>query len=462
MGDRAFDVAVIGAGVVGTAIARELSRYETRVGLIEAAHDVGVGTTKANTSLLHTGFDARPGTLEADLVSQGHGLLTTQAPELGIPVERVGALMLAWSDEELRALDGVERNARRNGYQRTRPVAVAEIYQREPHLAPGVRGGLEIPDEGIMCTFTTPLAFAIHAVVNGTTLLLDTPVTSIRSNGGLHVLNSPQGPIMARWVVNAAGLHSDAVDQMFGHDDFRITPRRGQLVVFDKLARRLVGRILLPVPSAQTKGVLVAPTVFGNVLLGPTAEDLHDRTATQTTADGVASLLADGARLVPDLLAEEVTATYAGLRAATDDADYQIAPFSSQRYVRVAGIRSTGLSASLGIAVHVRHLLEEAGLALVPKRHHVPVRMPNIGEAGPRPYRDAAVIAGDPDYGRIVCFCERATLGEIRDAFRGPVPARSVDGLRRRTRALLGRCQGFYCGARIEALREQFCGEGQG
>ena len=240
-----------------------------------------------------------------------------------------------------------------------------------------------------------------------------------------------RGLVRARWVINAAGLGSDVIDAMFGGGGFTITPRRGELIVFDKLARPLLRSVLLPVPTARTKGVLVAPTVYGNVLLGPTAQDVPDRSDVATTAEGLRSLLAAGRRILPGLAGEEVTATYAGLRAATEHADYQVYADGERRYACAGGIRSTGLSASLGIAEHVAGLLGEAGLSLSPRPGSAaaPPAMPYIGEAGPRPYQDAARIAADPAYGEIVCHCERVSRGEIRDALASPVPPADPGGL---------------------------------
>jgi glycerol-3-phosphate dehydrogenase len=249
-----------------------------------------------------------------------------------------------------------------------------------------------------------------------------------------------------------AGLYSDEIDRLLGHADFHVTPRRGELIIFDKLARPLVRHVILPVPTSKTKGVLISPTVYGNVLLGPTAEDLPGdgaKRATETTAAGLRALLDKGRAILPDLLNEEVTATYAGLRAATEHGDYQIRLHAEQRYVCAGGIRSTGVSASLGIAEYVVELLGQAGLALKPKAEFKPVHMPFIGEAGPRPYQSAERIAADPRYGEIVCHCERVTLGELMDATQAVIPARTLDGLRRRTRAMQGRCQGFNCHAAL-------------
>ncbi len=456
-GDPTYDIAVIGAGIVGSAIARVLAAHQLRVVLVEAGTDVGAGTSKANTAILHTGFDAKPGTLESRLVRRGHELMLAYAEQAGIPIEPTGALLVAWTDEELEALPGLQQKARDNGYQRCEVVDAAEVYRQVPALGVGALGGLTVPDESIICTWTASLAVATDAVLRGVDLRLNSRVTSVEvasdQVAGRHtVLHTASGPLAARWVVNAAGLGCDVVDGMFGHARFTVTPRRGELLVFDKLARPLVDRIVLPVPSSKGKGVLVSPTIYGNVMLGPTAEDLTDRTQTATTAAGFDFLLGKGRQLVPRLLEEEVTASYAGLRAAIDSGDYLIDVDEQARYVLVGGIRSTGLTASLSIAEYVLGLLEDAGLPLV-SRPDLPQtrRMPNIGEAFLRPYRDEAKIEQDAEYGRVVCFCERVTAGEIRDACASPLPPVDLDGLRRRTRAMNGRCQGFYCGADVAA-----------
>ena len=448
------DVVVIGAGVVGTAIARTLARYSLDLVLLDAAADVGTGTSKANTAILHTGFDAKPGSLESRLLRRGSALLRAYAEAAGIPVERTGALLVAWTPEQAAALPAIAENARRNGYLAVRPVAAAELYSREPELGPGALGALGIPDESIICPWTTPLAFATEAADAGARLMLGATVTGVTSDEGIYRLATTRGPLRGRWVVNAAGLGSDEVDRMFGGDGFTIRPRRGELIVFDKLARTLIRSILLPVPTARTKGVLVAPTVYGNVLLGPTAEDVPDRGDTATTAAGLGSLLAAGRRILPGLATEEVTSTYAGLRAATEHPDYQIRVDAERRYACAGGIRSTGLSASLGIAEYIVGQLGEAGLPLRPRAcGPVPVPvMPYLGEAGVRPYQDAKRIVADPAYGQIVCHCERVTRGEIRDALASAVPPADLGGLRRRTRAMNGRCQGFYCAAAVTRL----------
>jgi glycerol-3-phosphate dehydrogenase len=449
-----FDVAVVGAGAVGCAVTRELSRRGARCIVLEGGPDVGAGTSKANTAILHTGFDAKPGTIEAQLVARGYQLLSEYADQVGIPTARLGALMVAWNGEQREALPGIEANARKNGYEEARAVDVGELYAREPNLGPGAQGALEIPGEGIVCPFTATLAFATEALGSGCELSLNAAVTGVRSSGGDHLVETERGAVRAKHVVNAAGLRSDEVDSMFGHSDFAVTPRRGELIVFDKLARGLVNHVLLPVPTEKTKGVLVSPTVYGNLLLGPTADDIDDKTDRSTTAAGLSSLMEAGERIVPRLVGQEVTATYVGLRAATEHRDYQLTAHPEQRYVCAGGIRSTGITGSLGIAEWVRERLADAGLQLSESATETELRMPNIGEFGTRPYQDAELIERDPDYGRIVCFCERVTRGEVDAALGSAIPPADADGLRRRTRALMGRCQGFFCGAEIAAALE--------
>ena len=448
-----FDVVVIGGGIVGCAVARELSGIELTVGLIEARSDIGDVTSKANTAILHTGFDATPGSLESQLVRRGYELLSAYAPSAGIPVERTGALLVAWTDEELNTLPKLADKARKNGYDHAVLVDAQEVYRREPRLGPGALGGLAIPDESIICSWTSALAYVTQAVERGLHLLLDQRVTGLQVSDAVTKIQTSRGDVHARWVINAAGHGADVIDRYLGYDRFTVVPRKGELIVFDKLARTLVNSIVLPVPSSLGKGVLVSPTIYGNVMLGPTSENILDRADTSTTPAGLEFLLEKGARIMPTLLAEEVTATYAGLRASTEHDDFVVDLDEERRYILLGGIRSTGLTASMALGEHVVELMNSAGEMLAARSGLPPVpRMPSIGQATERPFEDAPRIERDPQYGRIVCFCERVSRGEIRDALESAVPPTDLDGLRRRTRALMGRCQGFYCAAEVEAL----------
>ena len=443
-----YDVAIVGAGVVGAAVARLLSHTQASVALLDAGPDVGAGTSKANTAILHTGFDATPGTLESRLVARGYALLSEYAPSVGIAIEPTGAVLVAWDDEQAASLPKLADKAKANGYFGASVIDSAGVYEREPHLGPGVTAGMLVPGEHIIDPWSTPLAFAKEAMANGAVWLPNLHVTKLVRRSEVTEISTASGEtILARFVVNAAGLHGDEVHALFGLSGFTVRPRRGELIVFDKLARPLLRRTVLPVPTAHTKGVLVAPTVFGNIMLGPTADDVDDKTATGSTQAGIEGLLARGRKILPALLNEEVTAVYAGLRAATEHADYQISHDVALGYVCLGGIRSTGLTASMAIAEEAVARLSACGLSVAaePETASIAVRMTNLGEAFERPYQTGSS-------GAIVCHCERVTHDEIVDACTVVPAATTLDGVRRRTRALAGRCQGFYCSAEVCAI----------
>ena len=453
MSNNTYDVAIIGAGVVGTAIARELSKHNLSIALIDANADVGDGTSKANTAILHTGFDMVPGSLESRLVARGYHLLRDYAREVGIAVEELGALLVAWNEEELANLPKLQAKAVENGYKDSVIISAADVYAREPHLGVGALGALHVPGEWIIDPWTPIVAFATQAKLAGTDVILNTAVTGV-TKGDHNVLHTTHGDIEAHHVINAAGLYSDEIDGVFGIKDFTVIPRRGELMVFDKLSRTLISHIILPVPSSMGKGVLVSPTVFGNIMLGPTAQNLDDKTDSGSSEDGLKFLREKGSKIAPELLDEEITAIYAGLRASTEHSDFQIHSHPD-KYITVGGIRSTGLTASMAIAEHVKELLVAGGLSLGATKALPHVSMPNLGEAFTRPYQDEKAIAGQGAYGEIICHCERATRGEVMDALDSPLPPTNLGGLGRRTRAGLGRCQGFYCHSELRKLLEK-------
>lgn len=429
-----FDVTVVGGGVVGCAVARHLAVHTTaRVALVEARGDVCSGTSKANTAILHTGFDAVPGSLESRLVARGYHLLRQWAPIAGVTVESTGALLVAWDDEQAEALPTLAAKAAANGYDKAEVVDADTVRRLEPHLGHGVRGGMLVPDEHIIDPWATPLGFVREAIASGASVLTGFDVSHVelaQQPDNPTLLHSNDGSVLrTRFVVNAAGLRGDHLHRMFGQQGFSIRPRRGELIVFDKLARPLVHRTILPVPTSHTKGVLIAPTVFGNVMLGPTADDIDDIEATATTRTGLDGLIAKAQRILPDLLLEQVTATYAGLRAATEHSDYQLSAHADLRYVCLGGIRSTGLTASMALGEEAARLLADIGLEVTSR----PVT--SIAPSEPPA----------PTTSHIVCHCERVEADVIAEACRGALPATDLDGLRRRTRATNGRCQGFAC-----------------
>jgi glycerol-3-phosphate dehydrogenase len=399
-----------------------------------------------------------PGSLEAKLVSQGYQLLKAYAGEVNIAVEKLGGLLVAWSDEEVANLPKLKEKAIANGYTECELITKEELYKLEPNLGDGALAALTVPGEWIIDPWSPIVAFATQAKLAGCEIRLNTKVLDIAVAGELITLGTNDQPITCKYLINAAGLYSDEIDKLLGISDFKVRPRRGELIVFDKLSRSLINHIILPVPSSMGKGVLVAPTVFGNIMLGPTAENLDDKTATGSTNAGLKFLMEKGRKIAPQLLGEEITAIYAGLRAATEHSDFQIKLHTvnnKQRYLTAGGIRSTGLTASMAIATYVKQLLIAAGLDTGGEKELPAVKMNNLGEASLRSYQDEEKIAQSPLHGSIICHCEKTTTQEVLDALTSPLPPTNIANLARRTRAGLGRCQGFYCHSELRKLLEK-------
>ncbi|RTM00693.1 FAD/NAD(P)-binding oxidoreductase [Ancylobacter aquaticus] len=439
-----FDIAVIGAGVVGCAVVRRLALAGAKVVLIEKGSDILSGASKANSAILHTGFDAPPGSLELDLIKAGREEYLSLGPSLGLDLVKTGALVCAWNDHEAEKLEAIAAQGRANGVSNLALLSGAAARATMPGLSERLVAAIEVADEHIIDPWTAPLAYLTQGVALGATFLRNAELIEGRFEGDWH-LTTTAGTVTAGAVVNTAGLFGDIVDGRLGFTpEFEIRPRKGQFVVLDKAAYAHVPRIVLPVPTEITKGVVVCPTAFGNVLIGPTAEEQEDRVRATVETEALESLLARGAQIVPALAGMPVTAVYAGLRPASETKAYRIFCRPEKRAVTLGGIRSTGLSAALGLAQHALKLIEGFGLSLSPVAAPA-VRLPNLTETRPRDWQQ-------PDHGEIVCHCEMATRREIEAALISPVPAGDFGGLRRRTRAGMGRCQGFYCNARLAEM----------
>ena len=449
-----YDIAIIGGGVVGTAIARELSRFQLKAILLEARPDLGDEASKGNSALMCSGIDVPAGTLERQLVQRGYARYMAEAPEMGLPIRKVGAITLAWSEEQQVILEQESAAARRDGFT-AELLDSADIYHRWPQFGPGIRSGLWAPDEAIVDPFSTPHAYALDALENGVEIRRGWPVQRAEQVGHGWTLFSGDEHIAARCVVNAGGIRADHVEALAGHHDFEIRPRRGQYLILDKSARAIHDVIAMPTPTPTTRGILITPTIFGNVLVGPTAEDVADRDDRRVTDEGLAQLRQAIATMIPALAQQPVNTIFAGMRPATQFRDYQIIPRLEGGWVTVAGIRSTGLSASLGIAEHVAALLvpHMFDVARKPAPKHITV--PSLSETSLRPWQDSNRIAADPCYAEMICHCERISRAEIRDALTCPLAPQTLNGLKRRTRAMFGRCQGFYCGARVQAMFDE-------
>jgi glycerol-3-phosphate dehydrogenase len=435
MQSQQYDVVVIGGGVVGSAILRLLSFYRLKLLLIEKQPDVCEGTSKANSGIVHTGFDAKPGTVEAECLRRSRRLWPRLVEELKIPYLPCGAIMVATTEEEKEMIERVYLpNAEANGVE-VQWVSREEILEMNPAVSPRALGGLAVPGEAICDPFWATRAFAELAVVNGAEVMLETGVAAICEEGdGLRLLLDNGGEVSTRYVVNAAGLWSDEIARMIGDDSFSITPRKGQFILTEEQVA--ISSIILPVPTPTSKGILVAPVVFGGFLLGPTAEDQEDKWDRSTSHAGMEAVLSGCEKLIPGVRAFSTIRQFAGVRAVCSTGDFVIRPSAcNARMIHAAGIRSTGLSASPGIAELVVEQLARAGLTLEEK-NDAQQSLPDL-------------FADERDKGEIVCLCRSITRSEIIHALTRPLPPRSIDGIKRRTGATLGECQGNCCIPRI-------------
>jgi glycerol-3-phosphate dehydrogenase len=439
---EAFDVAVIGAGVVGCAIARSFAIRGWSTLVLEKAADILEGASKGNSALLHTGYDEPEGSEELRILLDGVQLYRRIHHRMNLPLVETGALVVAWTPEQLAELDGIAAHAHRNGTTDARVLDQAELARREPHLSGRALGAVLIPGEAIIDPWSAPLGYMTQALTHGARLLTNAKVQRVEKRELGWRLVTPAGDFEARIVVNAAGLFGDRIEALRGVDPgFTIKPRKGQFVVFDKPAANLVNAVILKVPTPRTKGILVTRTVFGNLLLGPTAEDQDDRVHAACDETTLSAIIADGASMLPALADQTVTATYAGLRPATEHRDYVLKADAAAGWITVGGIRSTGLSAALGLgewaAGHGSRMLGDERAAPADKDLDWP-SMPSLSAYAPRPYqRDGR--------SHIACHCEWVTEAELEAATTGPLPAGTLGGLKRRTRAMMGRCQGFGC-----------------
>jgi glycerol-3-phosphate dehydrogenase len=443
--EQPYDVAIIGGGVVGCATFRAFCLAGARTILLERNADILNGASKGNSAILHSGFDADPGSLELACIRSGYAEYRAIHARLNLPILETTGLVVAWSEDELVRLPRIVEKAHRNGALEVTQIDRDGLLRREPNLAGDALGAVLVPGEHVIDPWSAPLAYALQGIANGGTLRRRAGVGTGRLADGRWSLETASGPVAARVVVNCAGLQGDLVEAIARPSPFRILPRKGQFVVFDKPAAELVNAIILPVPTERTKGVVLARTVFGNLLVGPTAEDQIDREASTVEQSVLAGLVKRAGRMVPSLAETIVTAVYAGLRPATESRDFRIEAVPDRRWITVGGIRSTGLTAALGIAGHATQLYQTNFGALPGLADPVWTPVPNLAEHDERPYRR-------PGHGEIVCHCEWVTRSEIEAAFAGPLPAGDLGGLKRRTRCMMGRCQGFYCSAGVMTL----------
>ncbi len=442
-----YEVAIIGAGVVGCALFRRFCLGGARTLLMEKGGDILSGASKGNSAMFHTGYDAPAGSLELACIRAGYEEYLAIRELLNLPLLHTGGLLVAWNEDEQTKLPAIADQARANGVTDAGLIDGAELRRREPNLGPEARAAVVIPGEHIMDPWSPSLAYVLQGIAHGGEVRRATEVQDGDLANGTWTLRTNHGPVQARLVINASGNYGDLVEAIARPAPFAIKPRKGQFVVFDKPASRLITSSILPVPTERTKGVMMCRTIFGNLIVGPTAEDQDDRADASVTQEALRHLIEQGCRRVPRLAEQTVTAVYAGLRPATQFKDYQVEALPDRNWITASGIRSTGLTGALGIAQHVAGLYNKHFGALPEPAARIAKQMPNLAEHLPRPYQQ-------PGAGEIVCHCELVTRGEIDAALQGLLPAGDLGGLRRRTRCMMGRCQGFYCSARVFELAQ--------
>ena len=442
-----YDVLVIGCGVTGAAAAFELSKYKLKVGILERENDVAMGATKANSAILHAGYDPKPGTLMAKLNVRGVELARELCGQLDVPYNPCGSLVLALSEEELPTIEELYRRGRENGVPGLELLTGDEARTLEPNLSGDVVGALHAPSAAVCSPWEYCLALAETAAKNGAELRLNTAVTGLEplSPEGWTV-HTNNGDFQTRFVVNAAGADAGAVHAMVGQTSFRTLPARGQYYLLDKSEGPRVGRVIFQCPGKAGKGVLVAPTVHGNLIVGPDSEKVegHD---TATTGSGLRYVRETAQKSVPSINFRESIRNFAGVRANTDRGDFVI-EWGAPHFIDLAGICSPGLSAAPAIGEYAAELLAQDGLTLEKKDTFVcERRRARFKELSPE--ERAALVEREPAYGQVICRCETVTEGEILEALHGPIPPVSVDGVKRRVNAGMGRCQGGFCGPRV-------------
>lgn len=441
-----YDVIIIGAGVVGSLVARALSRYRLRLLLVDKNSDVAEGTTKANTAIVHAGYDAKPNSLKAQLNLAGNRQYDTLCDELDVEFIRCGSYVVAQDTADLLTLDKLYQRGRQNGVSGLDLLSADEMRQRESSLSPAVTGALFAASSGIVDPFQLGIGAAESAVINGVELLLETKVTGfIFDDKRIVGANTNKGSFRSRWVVLAAGLWADDLMHLAGMDGFTIRPRKGEYFLLDRRASEQVHTVLFPCPTPISKGIMVTRTVHGNVLLGPNANTIDDKEDLAVTASGLEEVLSGARKLIPDLSSRDVIRSFAGLRATGSRDDFLVElPGDPGGLVVLAGIDSPGLTAAPAIAQYVVDLLREAGLDLTPNPTFNPERRAIKRFATMSRTEQEACIANDHRYANVICRCETVTEGEIVNACHGIIPARTYDGLKHRTRLGAGRCQGAF------------------
>ena len=448
-----YDVAIIGAGVIGASVFRELSKYNIKTILIEKENDVSMGTSKANSAIVHAGYDPKIGTLMAKYNVKGNEMFEDLCKELSVPFKRNGSLVLAFNDEDLETINNLYINGNKIGVKGLKVLSKEEVLEIEPNLSNDIKGALIAPTGGIVGPFEYTIALVENGIQNGGEITLDAEVDKINKKDETFIIETKNGKkIESRYVINAAGIYADKIHNMICKESFKITPRKGEYYVMDKSQGNLVSHTVFPCPSKLGKGILVTPTIHGNLLVGPNAVDGDDKESLNTTGDGLANIKKSAIHTTEKINFRDCIRTFAGLRAVPDTGDFIVGEDKEIKgFVDVAGIKSPGLSSAPAIAEDVVNILKNAGLSLD--------RNLNFNGKREQVYfmelskeEKVELIKKDSRYGRIICRCESITEGEIIDAINRSFGKVSIDGVKRRCRPGMGRCQGGFCGPRVQEI----------
>ena len=444
-----YDIIIIGAGVTGCAVARYLSRYEGKMLVLEKAEDVCCGTSKANSAIVHAGFDAAHGSLMAKMNLEGNLMMPQLAKDLDFAFKMNGSLVVCMSEEDLPKLRALYENGVKNGVKELEIVDAKRLHELEPNVSKNAVAALWAPTGGIVCPFNLTIALAENAFANGVEFQFNTEVTGFTWNDGYWTIHTNHGEFETRYVINAAGVYSDVLHNMVSTRKLHITPRRGDYCLLDKNTGAFVSHTIFQLPGKLGKGVLVSPTVHGNTIVGPTAIDIEDREGTNTTAEGLNDLIEKAGATVENLPIRQTITSFAGLRAHEDHHEFVIGEAEgTQQFIDCAGIESPGLTSSPAIGLHVSELMRDL-MGLREKEHFIATRRGVLDPKTLSKEDYQKLIREKPAYGQIICRCEQVTEGEILDAIHRPLGAKSLDGVKRRTRAGMGRCQAGFCSPRV-------------
>ena len=439
-----YDVVVIGAGCVGAMTLRELSKYNLKVLIVEKENDVSMGATKANSAIVHAGFDAEEGTLKAKLNVRGAELFKTVTKELGVKYINNGSMVIAFTDEDKAHLDILYERGIKNGVKNLKMLTGDEARRIEPNLSKNVTYVLHALDGSITCPYELTIAAIGNAMDNGAELKLNFEVCDIKEKDGYYEIYSENDMIKSKIVINAAGVYSDKIASFVGDTSFSITPRRGEYILLDKVNGDIVKNTIFRTPSNMGKGILVSPTVDSNLITGPTSYNIEDKENNATTEEGFFEIIKQACENVDKVNYRNTITSFCGVRAVGNTGDFIITS-PKRGFINAAGIESPGLSASPAIAEYIVEMLKEAGYELTKNENFNPIRKPMhyFKEASIEEKNE--IIKKDKSFGRVICRCETVTEGEILEAIRTNPKPTDLDGVKRRTRAQMGRCQGGFC-----------------